>query len=72
MKPTLYNAKFKTPCYRSTIWLAGLNLNMTNNTKEYFRLTGFWASLYIRFLTKKKCKIIKQTIPSVSYYEYAE
>jgi hypothetical protein len=35
-----------TPYYCSTNWLAGLNLNFYINVREYFRLTGFWSTLY--------------------------
>jgi hypothetical protein len=30
------------------IWLAGLNLNIPVTTREYFRLTYFWATLYTK------------------------
>jgi hypothetical protein len=33
--------------YCSINWLAGLNLNIPVKKSEYFRLTDFWATLYI-------------------------
>jgi hypothetical protein len=33
--------------YRTANLLAGLNLNIPANTREYFRLTDFWTTLYI-------------------------
>jgi hypothetical protein len=29
------------------IWLAGLNMNIPVNTTECFRLTDFWATMYV-------------------------
>jgi hypothetical protein len=40
------NAQVITLWYRSTSWLAGLNLNIPGYTRECFWLIEFWASLY--------------------------
>jgi hypothetical protein len=48
MRPSTINAKLKRYC-ASTTWLARLNLNIPFNMRKYFRLTNFWAILYIAF-----------------------
>jgi hypothetical protein len=48
MRSSMFNTQFTTLWYRSANWLAGLNLNIPANKREGFRLTDFWATLYLR------------------------
>jgi hypothetical protein len=47
MRSSVFSAQLTTLWYRSTNRLAGLNLNIPVNTKECFRLTDFWDTLYL-------------------------
>jgi hypothetical protein len=47
IRPSMFSAQLRTLWNRSTNWSSGLNLNISINTREYFRLTNFWATLYI-------------------------
>jgi hypothetical protein len=42
----LFNAQITVLWNRSKNWLAGLNLNIADNTTEYIKLTDFWGTLY--------------------------
>jgi hypothetical protein len=46
MRSFMFNAQLITPWYRSTNWLIGLNLNISIDTRECFRLIDYWATLY--------------------------
>jgi hypothetical protein len=66
-----FTAQLKTLRYRPTNLLAGLNLNIPVNTREYFRLTDFWVTLYIPplhpiILLERSCAVKV----NVNYREY--
>jgi hypothetical protein len=42
----LFSAQLTSLWYRATNWLAGLNLNISVNTREYFTLADFRATLH--------------------------
>jgi hypothetical protein len=46
MRPSMSNAQLSTLWYRSTNWLADLNLNIPANTRDCFMLIDFLATLY--------------------------
>jgi hypothetical protein len=47
--PSMFNAQLTALWYRSTYWLAGLNLNVPVNSTVCFGLTDFWATLHNPF-----------------------
>jgi hypothetical protein len=47
MRSSMFSAQLTTLWCRSTNSLAGLNLNIAGEVREYFRLTDFWVTLYI-------------------------
>jgi hypothetical protein len=65
MRYSMFNAQLTRMWYRSANWLEGINLNITVNTREYFRLTYFWASLC---KTKISASILKKTLFSQPPY----
>jgi hypothetical protein len=42
----MFNAQLKTLRYHFTNFLGGLNLNIPDSMREYFRLTDFRAPVY--------------------------
>jgi hypothetical protein len=48
MRCSVFSSQLTTLWCLSTNWLAGLYGNFAANTREYFRLTDFWATLYSR------------------------
>jgi ABC-type arginine/histidine transport system permease subunit len=47
MSSSVFKAQLTTLWYPSTNWLAGINLNIPFNAKEYFRLAYFRVTIYI-------------------------
>jgi hypothetical protein len=47
----MFSAQLPKLSYRSTKGVADLNLNMRVDTREYFRFTDFWTTLYLRRCT---------------------
>jgi hypothetical protein len=47
IRSSVFSAQLAALLYRSTNWLAGLNVNIPVNTKESFRLIDFLGTLYI-------------------------
>jgi hypothetical protein len=55
MRSSIFNAQLTTLRYRSTDWLAGLNLNIPVNMRECFKLPDFWPTLYISWRMRHAC-----------------
>lgn len=47
MRFSVFSAQFTALWYRFINWLTGLNLNNPIKKRQYFRLSNFWATLYI-------------------------
>jgi hypothetical protein len=65
MKSSVFNAQITTLRYCSVSCLAGLNLNIFVNTREYFRLTYFWAPLYNQRNLLLLIEVVKYNILSL-------